>query len=269
MKNIIFSDIDGTIYQKPHNIIMPATVADIKTAQQSDVEFILCTGNGYFDNISVLAEQLDVRYIITSNGAAIFDRDHDGFIYTSMLPHALTDKLFQFGLKHEISCIFWDKEHVYINHHVPHSAVDIIKRVMTKQGNIKKTHEVKTDIFKIEFYDNPEKIDLICDFAKDLNLQLARMTPNHVEITHKGVSKGHTIVELAKRLNIPLTKTMGIGDSSNDLSMFEVVNSAYAMDNATPEVKAVAKYYTSDVEQNGLGEAIIDYLHREKLDRNL
>ncbi|CAD7361313.1 Uncharacterised protein [Metamycoplasma salivarium] len=36
------------------------------------------------------------------------------------------------------------------------------------------------------------------------------------------------------------------------------------MANANQEVLKIAKFFTSAVEQNGLGEAIIDYLYRLK-----
>jgi len=68
-------------------------------------------------------------------------------------------------------------------------------------------------------------------------------------------------------LDSEISKTMGIGDSANDLPMFEVVEHSYAMGNAPADVKALAKHHTSAVEQIGLGEAVIDFMYREKLDR--
>lgn len=59
---------------------------------------------------------------------------------------------------------------------------------------------------------------------------------------------------------------MAIGDSENDISMMKVAGFSYAMDNAKLAVKKVAKYYTSDVLQDGLGEAIRDYIFRTRFD---
>lgn len=46
-------------------------------------------------------------------------------------------------------------------------------------------------------------------------------------------------------------RTFGFGDSGNDLGMLAAVETAVAMGNAMPEVKAVADYVTDDVANDG------------------
>ncbi len=46
-------------------------------------------------------------------------------------------------------------------------------------------------------------------------------------------------------------RTFGFGDSGNDLGMLAAVETAVAMGNAMPEVKAVADYVTDDVARDG------------------
>lgn len=53
---------------------------------------------------------------------------------------------------------------------------------------------------------------------------------------------------------------MAIGDNMNDISMLERAGYSVAMDNATPEVKAVSKYATDTNEQSGVGKAIMKLL---------
>lgn len=267
MKYIIYSDIDGTVY--PHGRkIHSQTLKDIAFAQEKGIEFVLCTGNAYLDNVRDLAEKLNVRYCVTSNGASVYDRKEDKYIYESIIPKEKAQKILDFANKNKISADWWDKEKVYFNEYYHEDVLDAIQNAVTKEKNYEiNVTEIKNDIFKIEFYDNEQKIDLMMDFLKDLDLQLARMKPIHVEVTHTGVSKGTGLEWLTKKLGSSLDKTMGIGDSSNDLPMFEKVNHSYAMANAGPHVKEKAKHHTSAVEQNGLGEAIIDFMYREKLDR--
>ena len=47
------------------------------------------------------------------------------------------------------------------------------------------------------------------------------------------------------------TTTFGFGDSGNDLGMLAAVETAVAMGNAMPEVKALADYVTDDVAHDG------------------
>ena len=53
---------------------------------------------------------------------------------------------------------------------------------------------------------------------------------------------------------------MALGDNLNDISMLERVGYPVAMDNAAPEVKAVAKYITDSNENSGVGKAIMKFL---------
>ena len=52
---------------------------------------------------------------------------------------------------------------------------------------------------------------------------------------------------------------MALGDNLNDISMLERVGYPVAMDNAAPEVKAVAKYITDSNENSGVGKAIMKF----------
>ena len=64
--------------------------------------------------------------------------------------------------------------------------------------------------------------------------------------------------------DITTNDIMTIGDSNNDLAMLKLANYSYAMASASKDALNSAHYFTSSVEQNGLGEAIIDYLYRYK-----
>nr|WP_307919793.1 HAD hydrolase family protein [Mycoplasmopsis bovis] len=88
----------------------------------------------------------------------------------------------------------------------------------------------------------------------------------HMELTAPGVNKGTGALWLCNHLDTNPDFCMSIGDSNNDLSMLKTIGFSYAMDNSPKSVKEVARYFTSDVMQNGLGEAIQDYIFRTKFD---
>lgn len=66
----------------------------------------------------------------------------------------------------------------------------------------------------------------------------------------KGIDKGVGLARayLGRTGN---AHTFGFGDSGNDLGMLAAVETAVAMDNAMPEVKALADYVTDDVAHDG------------------
>lgn len=79
---ICYSDVDGTIYG-PDFKVSVETKKDILRFQKEGGEFVISTGNPAFDRHQNLASELNVRYLITSNGGAIFDNQEKKYIYTN------------------------------------------------------------------------------------------------------------------------------------------------------------------------------------------
>ena len=84
------------------------------------------------------------------------------------------------------------------------------------------------------------------------NFELCNTGGQNRELSPKGIDKGvgvaRALAYLGRKGN---ARTFGFGDSGNDLGMLAAVETAVAMGNAMPEVKAVADYVTDDVEHDG------------------
>ncbi|WP_158567815.1 HAD-IIB family hydrolase [Collinsella sp. AM20-15AC] len=98
--------------------------------------------------------------------------------------------------------------------------------------------------------------DLACvandDGFIDRNFELCNTGGQNRELSPKGIDKGvgvaRALAYLGREGNV---RTFGFGDSGNDLGMLAAVETAVAMGNAMPEVKAVADYVTDDVAHDG------------------
>lgn len=72
------------------------------------------------------------------------------------------------------------------------------------------------------------------------------------ELSPRGIDKGVGVARALDYLGRSGNeRTFGFGDSGNDLGMLAAVETAVAMGNAMPEVKAVADYVTDDVANDG------------------
>ncbi len=60
---------------------------------------------------------------------------------------------------------------------------------------------------------------------------------------------------LIDHLGYPLEEVYAIGDGFNDIDMLEAIPNSIAMGNAHPEVKAVCRYVTDDVDKEGVYKA--------------
>ena len=86
----------------------------------------------------------------------------------------------------------------------------------------------------------------------DCEFELCNTGGQNRELSPKGIDKGvgvaRALAYLGREGN---ARTFGFGDSGNDLGMLAAVETAVAMGNAMPEVKAVADYVTDDVAHDG------------------
>ena len=57
---------------------------------------------------------------------------------------------------------------------------------------------------------------------------------------------------------------MTIGDSGNDYEMLKKSNYSYAMGQSPDKIKNAAKFITKDINNNGMGFAIKDYIAKSK-----
>ena len=84
------------------------------------------------------------------------------------------------------------------------------------------------------------------------NFELCNTGGENRELSPKGVDKGVGVARALEYLGrADNARTFGFGDSGNDLGMLAAVETAVAMGNAMPEVKAVADYVTDDVAHDG------------------
>ncbi|NQX13866.1 HAD family hydrolase [Microbacteriaceae bacterium VKM Ac-2855] len=83
------------------------------------------------------------------------------------------------------------------------------------------------------------------------------LTGQSGEITARGVTKATAVVDLAERLGIDLGRVVAIGDSANDVEMFDVAGTAIAMTDAPAEVRARADTVTESVAVGGVANALV------------
>ena len=77
-----------------------------------------------------------------------------------------------------------------------------------------------------------------------------------IEAVPKGLSKGVGLKLVCEKLGIAPEDTIAVGDSVNDLEMFETAGTAIAMGNATEAAKQAADWITTDIHEDGVLNAM-------------
>ncbi len=72
------------------------------------------------------------------------------------------------------------------------------------------------------------------------------------------MTKGSAITSVLAQLGLSAADAIGIGDSWNDVEMFEVVGTPVAMGNAVPELQRLAGRVTTAVLDDGVHNAFAE-----------
>ncbi len=109
-----------------------------------------------------------------------------------------------------------------------------------------------------KFYAYVEDAARMLEFQAEFREKLDFVDRNggYYEIMPKGFSKASAIKFVADALDIPMGQTVAIGDSSNDIPMLECAAVAIVMGNAAEEVKGKADFVTTDVDEDGIWNAL-------------
>ncbi|RIV16320.1 Cof-type HAD-IIB family hydrolase [Mycoplasmopsis gallopavonis] len=258
----IFSDVDGTIYGFPHKKLADETKHKMAEIAAKGVPFVINTGNGPYQKIQRLADELNGRYVICSNGALIWDNQDKKILNLEILPLEEAKKIWRLAEKAGVGLYYFGTHQYYL-----HMYTEEFKNFITEFCEYDEwilDGRLNEDMHKIEAYGDPQKLEYFYKLTQEegVNLNVCNLK-THIEITKTGVSKGSGIKWLCENVfNTSVENVMAIGDSPNDISMFEVVGYSYAMENADDLTRSYAKYYTSSVDQLGLVEAVNDYLYR-------
>ncbi|QGZ97633.1 HAD-IIB family hydrolase [Mycoplasma sp. NEAQ87857] len=258
----IFSDVDGTIYPFPDKTLSTNTINKTKELSLKNIPFVINTGNGPFNKIQRLCDQLSSRYIVCSNGALIFDNLTKEILHVEYMPVAEVEKVFQVAKETNVG-LYYFGTHQYYLHLYTQEFKEFISEFCEYNDWIT-DGSIPNDVHKVEIYGPRENLVNFYNLAKERNIDLNICdVKSHIEITKSNVSKGTGAKWLCDNVfEMNIKDAMTVGDSQNDISMFELSDYAYVMDNADNHTKGYAKFFTSDVKQDGLVEAIDDYLYR-------
>ena len=137
--------------------------------------------------------------------------------------------------------------------------------VLGDKSKCLKAVEILKKHFEIELLDNDYRKSEVC-LRRTFPIEEARkLLPEDVRIidsgfayhiTDRNVSKGKALEFIAEKLGIKLKDVVAIGDSENDVDMFEVAGIGVAVANADLKLKKVADIVTSKPNGDGVVEAL-------------
>ena len=91
------------------------------------------------------------------------------------------------------------------------------------------------------------------------NSKTARWTSHFTDIIPKDGGKNKGIDAIINHFGIKLEETMAFGDGGNDIDMLKHAGIGIAMENARDDVKEIADFITTSVDDDGITNALKHY----------
>ena len=255
---LVVCDVDGTLVDKEKRMT-DVTVAAVARLRDAGIGFTIISARP-MSGMMPIAERLALDAPMGAfNGGLVFRRD-GSIAEHHMIPEEVARGVFEVVAGAAVDRWVFAGDRWYASTdqgvHVAH------ERLASNQA------PVIRDSFD-DLLDRADKITFVSDDAALLGsladkakaryggaATIVQSQTYYLDVTARQANKGDGIAALAKALDVPLAKTIAIGDQANDLAMFARAGRSIAMGNATPAVKAQAADVTTANDHDGVAHAI-------------
>ncbi|MEH7117627.1 Cof-type HAD-IIB family hydrolase [Neobacillus vireti] len=250
-QSIIFFDIDGTLLN--HDKELPlSTKESIFKLKELGHEVAIATGRApfMFEN---LRKELEIDTFVSYNGQYVVLKGE--VLYTNPLRLSSLEKLTEMALHNNHPVVFMDHEdmkanvpeHTYIKESIATLKID---RFPAHDPNYYKGRKLFQSLLFCPEGEEKQYEEEFSDF------DFVRWHPVSVDVLPKGGSKAIGIEKIVEKLAIPKERQYAFGDGLNDMEMLITITNSVAMGNAEEKVKAVARYVTKSVEEDGISHGL-------------
>jgi len=277
----IFLDMDGTLLNN-YNRVTEKTKDVIHQIRQSGIYVFIVTGRGKNEIFPTAPEDFEVDGVISSNGMTGYLGDRKLFEHT--LPEDVVEEVIKLAREHKIYYEIFPIEGNQLVEREDKSTLlaemtepmpDTVgvnewrERVDALDGLIQWVDKVpKGKYSKFYFFSrDPEKmkkwIAVLEERQNELPFSMTFSSLNNVEVMVEGKDKGTGIKDLIDELGISADDILAVGDSFNDVGMFNLAGHTVAMKNSPDEIKEMTDEVTEFTNDE---EGIYHYLKRFVLD---
>ncbi len=266
-KKVLFIDVDGTLVGfKDGDAFIPESAKNaIKQARKNGALAFLCTGRSDAEIYNYI-KRIGFDGIIGAAGGYITYNNET--LFHKRLPADRVKEITQYFLDHGVAFYLESNAGLYCDQHFMDYLHEHFNMEATGEdtfANLCQPLENANydDINKISFNSATLKYDEIASkYGEEFYMVKASWGPGEKEageISTKGINKATAIHFLLNHLGLEDADTYGLGDSMNDLEMFECVKHAIAMGDSRHGVKDHAEFVTKDLLDDGIEFALQHY----------
>ena len=247
----IFFDIDGTLVSFKSHTVPESARRAIARLREQGVKVFIATGRlmkhvGIVNDIEVDGYiTVNGGYCITSAGEVIFE---------SAFPRATVERVIDLSEQYGFDLNVMTHQDMYVS-----SMGERVQKIAS-MINIMPT------VADVRAIAATQPVVQMCPYiSRELEQEIMPLLPDCVgsrwietfmDLNVRGVDKSLGIQQVMSYYGLTMAEAMAFGDGGNDLPMVRDAAVGVAMGNACDELKAVADYITSSVDEDGVSRAL-------------
>lgn len=262
MIKVIFSDMDGTLLDESGKL--PAGFDEVAAElERRRVLFAPASGRQYYSLIESFPKYVNRFLFLAENGTTVcYKGEH---IYESLMEDAVVHEVLAAadGIPHCFS-VFCGRAYGYIlEKNCDAYFLKNLRKYYRRTMRTPRFSEVQDRAVKLSFFDDEGRAEeriypKLKPFSDRLQVVLA--SKEWVDVTNKDASKGTAIAEMQRKFGVTPKECAAFGDYMNDAEMMQAVYYSYAMENAYPAVKKLARFSAPSNAAHGVMQTIETFM---------
>jgi hypothetical protein len=261
---LVVSDVDGTLVTRDKRLT-PAAIDAVQRIREAGIKFTIISSRPP-QGLKVVADPLQISEPMPAfNGGLIVGPDLKTALRKKLLEQIVAERLIEALVAANLGIWLYTDEDWYVldakGPYVEHEEHAVkVAPVVVRDFHEVALNRVAKVVGVSEDFEAVERGEKAIRFSLGDAVSATRSQKYYLDITHPAANKGEGILMLSELLDIPTEQIVTIGDMENDVFMFRQSGVSIAMGNATPEVKARAKYVTYSNEEDGFARAMECYV---------
>lgn len=260
MPALLFFDIDGTLVTLDQEHVMPeSTKVALNKAKENGHKIFINTGRV---KTAIDKHLLNFGFDGFVCGCGTYAEYNGEVIYHHTLTKEQCLEQAEVLRKCNYHTIFEKYDRLFIEgEHGPGSFLEYIYNYFSKNSDYPiegpDSPEFLFDKFTTAQMPDSDVKTFVDYFSKDYDL-IPHFNDVY-EVVPRGCSKATGIQQVMKHLGVDLSDCYAFGDSINDMEMLKYVPHSVGMGNSVPDIFSVVEYRTTDIDDNGIMNALLHY----------
>lgn len=247
----VFFDIDGTLVSFKSHTVPESARRAIAHLREQGVKVFIATGR-LMKHVAIVND-IEVDGYITVNGGYCITSAGE-VIFESAFPRATVERVIDLSEQYGFDLNVMTHEDMYVS-----SMGERVQKIAS-MINIMPT------VADVRAIAATQPVVQMCPYiSRELEQEIMPLLPDCVgsrwidtfmDLNVRGVDKSLGIQQVMNYYGLTMAEAMAFGDGGNDLPMVRDAAVGVAMGNACDELKAVADYITSSVDEDGVSRAL-------------